>query len=266
MKINEAFDSICSKVQEAIKPQGFSKLNIANANDNEIVSLYANDTTAYAVIFYKDKQRIVLESCAMTDDGPDNEWRSLSTWMFDPETNDQKDAASIANDFVSTLNAPARRKALKQNKKRNRDADGNISPMFLYKRLVGVFPDLKDEISNEENSYSSFREATFAQEFIVPKVNELLSSSNKQLIKKLGAILSAQYKNGDMDCRSIITIVILNGIDSEDREQKISSELDEVLLKAWRHAKHFRGKNVKPEKPRKQSKFQQYAQSLNETR
>lgn len=268
MMINEAFDLICTRVQQALEAQGFNKLNVSNTGSDEMVSLYANDAIAYSVIYYADKNRMVLESCGMTEDGPDNDWRALATWMFDPEINDKKDANSIANDFVATVSAPVRQKAQqRQLKKKKRDEDGNVDPVFLYKRLVTVLPDLKDEIFNEEDCYDPFRSATFAKNFVVPKVNELLSSGNRQQITKLGAVLSAQYKNGDMDCRSIITIVILNGIEGEKNEELMDEALDDMLKKAWKFARRYRGKEVKPEKPKKKSKFQQMAaQNLNDTR
>ena len=268
MMINEAFDLICTRVQQALESQGFNKLNVSNTGSDEMVSLYANDAIAYSVIYYADKNRMVLESCGMTEDGPDNDWRAIATWMFDPEINDKKDANSIANDFVATVSAPVRQKAQqRQLKKKKRDEDGNVDPVFLYKRLVTVLPDLKDEIFNEEDCYDPFRSATFAKTFVVPKVNELLSSGNRQQITKLGAVLSAQYKNGDMDCRSIITIVILNGIEGEKNEELMDEALDDMLKKAWKFARRYRGKEVKPEKPKKKSKFQQMAaQNLNDTR
>lgn len=267
MMINEAFEFICTRVQEALEPQGFNKLNVSNTANDEMVSLYANDAIAYSVIYYADKNRMVLESCGMTEDGPDNDWRALATWMFDPEVNDKKDANSIANDFISTVSAPVRQKAQRQQKKKKRDEDGNVDPVFLYKRLVTVFPELKEDIFNEEDCYNPFRSAAFAKAAVVPKVNALLSSGNRQQITKLGAVLSAQYKNGDMDCRSIITIVILNGIEGENNEQLMDETLDDMLKKAWKFARRYRGKNVKPEKPKKQSKFKQLAaQNLNDTR
>ena len=268
MMINEAFDLICTRVQQALEAQGFNKLNVSNTGSDEMVSLYANDAIAYSVIYYADKNRMVLESCGMTEDGPDNDWRAIATWMFDPEINDKKDANSIANDFVATVSAPVRQKAQqRQLKKKKRDEDGNVDPVFLYKRLVTVLPDLKDEIFNEEDCYDPFRSATFAKTFVVPKVNELLSSGNRQQITKLGAVLSAQYKNGDMDCRSIITIVILNGIEGEKNEELMDEALDDMLKKAWKFARRYKGKEVKPEKPKKKSKFQQMAaQNLNDTR
>ena len=70
-----------------------------------------------------------------------------------------------------------------------------------------------------------------------------------------------------MDCRSIITIVILNGIEGEKNEELMDEALDDMLKKAWKFARRYRGKEVKPEKPKKKSKFQQMAaQNLNDTR
>ena len=267
MMINEAFDLICTRVQQALEAQGFNKLNVSNTGSDEMVSLYANDAIAYSVIYYADKNRMVLESCGMTEDGPDNDWRAIATWMFEPEINDKKDANSIANDFVATVSAPVRLKTQRQQKKKKRDEDGNVDPVFLYKRLVTVFPELREDIFNEEDCYDPFRSATFAKAAVVPKVNALLASGNRQLITKLGAVLNAQYKNGDIDCRSIITIVILNGIEVEKNEQLMNEALDETLQKSWKYAKRYRGRSVKPEKPKKQSKFKQLAaQNLNETR
>lgn len=268
MTVNEAYEYVCSRFAETVEPMGYKKLSISNAEENEIVSLYANDAIAYSVIYYIDKQRMVLESCQMTEDGPDNEWRSLATWMFDPETNDKRDATSIANDFIATVTAPQKIKTQRQAKKKKRDEDGNVDPLFLFKRLVQIFPELRDEVFLEEDSYSPFRSATFAKNSVVPKVNALLKSKNKQLITKLGALLSAQYKNGDMDCRSVITIVILNGIEDEASQELMNEALDEVLSRAWKFAKKFKGKNVKPEKPKKPkkpSKFMAYQQNLSET-
>ena len=69
-------------------------------------------------------------------------------------------------------------------------------------------------------------------------------------MEKLGNLLSTQYANGDADTRSIITIVILNSI-PEDKCGVVNEYLSEELQKAWKAASKFRGKTVKPEKPKK---------------
>lgn len=251
MDIKTAFKSISDKVETALKGQGFTKEKI-QGNDNEMISLFTSETTAYSVLYTIDKKHMVMRSCAMTEDGPDNEWKTLATWMFDPEVDTQKEANSIANDFVDNCTSSTAIKRIKSTKKRKKkgDDEGNADPLFLAKRFVALFPEVKEEIKIEEDSYYPFRGVTFTRTSIVPRVLQLVHSGNKQLINKLGALLSLQYANGDADTRSIITIVILNSI-PDDEQQPVMDVLSEDLQKAWKAALKFKGKKVKPEKPKK---------------
>lgn len=252
--IEKAFEIISSKVEKALTARGFARVGVTNVDSSEIVSLFTSEAVAYSVVYYKRKKHMVLETCAMTDDGPDNDWKTLSTWMFDPERDTEKEAESIGNDFVQSISAPTREKAMRSAKKKKKEDEGNANPLFFSKRLVNVFPELKEEIKAEEDGYDPFRGVTFARASIVPKVNALLQDGSKEDVAKLGAILSAQYDAGDMDTRSIITIVVLNGVSDKEKEERLQPELSEALLKAWGYAKRFKGKKVKPEKKKKPKK------------
>lgn len=251
MDIKTAFNSISAKVEETLKPQGFTKEKISGS-DNEIVSLFTSDSNAYSVVYFKDKQHMVMRHCAMTDDGPDNNWKVLATWMFDPETDTQKEADSIANDFVDNCSSTTAIKRIKTTKKKKKkgDDEGNADPLFLAKRFVSFFPELKEEIKNEEDCYYPFRGVTFTRASIVPKVNELVNRGTKKDIEKLAGLLSTQYENGDVDTRSIITIVILNSL-PDDKYEAVTESLSEDLQTAWKAALKYKGKKVKPEKPKK---------------
>lgn len=248
MDIKVAFKSITDKVGQALYEQGFAREKV-NGNDNEMVALFTSEAVAYSVVYIKDKKHMTMRQCSMTDDGPDNEWRILATWMFNPEEDTQKEADSIANDFVENCSnkiAIKRAKNAKRKKKKNSD-DGNADPLFLAKRFVSFFPELKEEIKTEEDCYYPFRGATFTKSSIVPRVNDLIIKGNKQQIEKLGQLLSTQYVNGDFDTRSIITIVILNNT-PEERFEEVYDVLSEDLQKAWKFALKYKGKKVKPEK------------------
>lgn len=254
MDIKTAFNSISQKVEDALKPQGFTKQKISGG-ENELVSLFTSDSNAYSVVYFMDKQHMVMRHCAMTDDGPDNDWKVLATWMFDPESDTQKEADSIANDFVENCSSTSAVKRIKTTKKkRKKDSDeGNADPIFLAKRFVSFFPELKEKIKNEEDCYYPFRGVTFTKASILPKVQNYVKTANKKDLEKLGTLLSAQYDNGDFDTRSIITIVILNEI-PEDKREELNEFLSEDLQKASKAALKFKGKKVKPEKPKKKKK------------
>ena len=115
--INKAFKIVCAKVQEAVEPQGFKMNKVDSSNENEMVALFTSENVAYSVIYYIDKMHMVMRACAMTEDGPDNEWKTMATWMFNPETDTEKEAQSIGNDFVDCIGTKKNIKRVSQTKK-----------------------------------------------------------------------------------------------------------------------------------------------------
>ncbi len=255
--IEKAFEIVNKKVENALTQQEYKRQNVASTDSNELVTLYTGESTAYSVIYFKDKKHMVMRSCDMVDGSPDNEWKTIATWMFDPATDSEKEADSIGNDFAENVSAPVFKQANRSKKKKKKDSDeGNGDPVFFSKRLIAVFPELRDEIREEQDSYEDFRAVTFTKEHILPKVKALMSSGDSDEIDKLAEILSAQYSYGDIDTRPLITIVILNSIVDENQKEAIKREMSDDLKKAWAAAEKYRGKKVKPAKQKKQSLMQ----------
>ena len=257
MEYIKAFNLIAGKVEDELKGSGYTRQKVASESDNELVALFTSENLAYSVVYYKDKQQMVLRSCAMTEDGPDNEWKTQSTWLYDDAVSGQKDAESIANDFIEGVSgtlAIRRAKQVKQKKKKS--DDGTADPKFLAKRFVTFFPELKGEIKDEEDCYFPFRGATFAKEHLAPKIASYIKRASKPELEKFAAVFNVQYGNGDIDTRSIITIVLLNSLDDADFGA-VSQLFNDDLKKAAEAARKYKGKTVKPEKPKKKtvSKF-----------
>lgn len=247
----KAFDLIVGKVESELVKTGYQKQKVASENDNELVALFTSENIAYSVVYYKDKMQMVLRSCTMTEDGPDNEWKTLATWLYDEETATQKDAESIANDFVEGVSGTVAIKRAKQIKqKKRKDDDGTATPKFLAKRFVAFFPELREEIKNEEDCYFPFRGATFAKEHIADKVKTYIRQASKPELEKMAGVFKLQYANGDTDTRAIITIVLLNALDDEEFKA-VSEYFDKELLSASTAARKYKDKQVKPEKPKK---------------
>ena len=249
----QAFDFIAGRVEEELVKSGYTRQKVSSEDSNELVALFTSENIAYSVVYIKDKQQMVLRSCAMTEEGPDNEWKTLATWLYDDETSDKKDAESIANDFLEGVaGAVAIRRAKQVKQKKKKSDDGTADPKFLAKRFVSFFPELKEEIQNEEDCYYPFRGATFAKEHIAPKAAKFLKNAKGKELQKFAALFNTQYANGDADTRSIITIVILNSLD-DTAFSTLYEELDEDTQKAAKAGRKYRGKQVKPEKPKKKS-------------
>ena len=253
----KAFELIAAKVEEELTPKGFTREKVAADGSNELVTLFTGSNVAYSVIYTKDKQQMLLKTCPMTDDGPDNDWKTLSTWLYDDMVCTQKDAESIANDFVDGVsNTGAIKRAKQVKSKKKKGDDGNADPKFLAKRFVAVLPELKDEIQMEEDCYFPFRGATFAKEHIAPKLSGYIKSADSKEVEKLANIFNTQYGNGDADTRSVITIVLLNSLDDTEYEKLAEYFNDDLKIPA-RFARKYKGKTVKPEvvKVKKPSKF-----------
>ena len=119
--------------------------------------------------------------------------------------------------------------------------------------LLAAFPELKDEIKNEEDCYYPFRGATFAKEHIAPRVADYIKRANNKETEKFANVFNVQYGNGDRDTRAVITIVILNSLEDEEF-YKVSEFFNDDLEKAAKAARKYKGKEVKPEVPKKPRK------------
>lgn len=253
----KAFDLIVELVAQALAAQEFVQQDVSYKQEEGRVALFTSEAMAYSVVFDIHKKRFELRSCGMTDEGPDNEWKSVSVWLFDPDTDSERQAEGIANDFIETIEGP-KRKAMVQSakKKAKKDEDGNVDPQFFMNRLIVIFPELRDELTEERTRYGRLRGVTFAEKKVLPKIQALLSSYGEDDRKeRLVGILCDMYNVGDMDVRSIITIVLLNNIEGETATAALEQYLTDDMKKARKAALKFKGKNVKPEKPKKQKRF-----------
>ena len=247
--LKKAFASVSSKVETALKAQGFKKEKI-EGSEKELVSLFTSENVAYSVIYQVEKMYMILRTCAMTEEGPDNEWKTMGTWVYNPDIDTEKEADSIGNDFSDLVSSQSATKRVQQTKKKKNKDEGNADPKFLAKRFVTYFSDLRDLVKAEEENYQNFRGVTFFRENVVSRVNDFLRTASKGEKNKMAQMLSTQYNNGDMDTRSIITMVILNGVEDKYADD-FSKLLSEELQKAWKYAKKMKGKKVKPEKKKK---------------
>ena len=258
LEYKKAFDLITERVENELKKTGYTREKVASDDDNELVALFTSENVVYSVLYTVDRQLMTLRTCGMTaDEGPDNDWKTLATWLYDDSVSTQKDAESIANDFVEGVSGTVAIKRAKQTKsKKKKSDDGNADPKFLAKRFITLFPELRDEIQEEEDCYYPFRGATFAKEHLAPKLPPFIKTAGKKDLEKLGSIFNTQYGNGNADTRAVITTVVLNSLDDAEYT-KLAETFDKDLEIAARFARKYKGKTVKPEvvKAKKPSRF-----------
>lgn len=258
MEINKAFEIITGRVERVLLPKGYTKQNVADS-DKEMTALYTGDI-AYSVVYYFEKRRILLRSCGMEDGEPDNTWKTIATWLFDPDADTAREAENIGDDFAETIRGP-KQVAVQKQKKSKKDGDNTSDPLFFANRMMGYFPELRDEIAYEKAHYESFRGVTFAEEKILPKFKSYIGTLNKNSMEKFSKSLSELYDAGDLDVKGIITYVLLNAIEDDSKFEQLTANFTPENRKIAVEVRKLRGKKIKPEKPKKPNRF--IAETLN---
>lgn len=250
--INKALKIIDEKLAEVL-----TKREFANISEAENSLLFAKGEIGYKVFFDADKNKFELLECCLENGNITSE-KVLSTWLFDPQNDTEREAKDIAADFAETLGGAVRNSSKKSSakKKKKADEENNANPLFLMNRIASIFPELKEAVQEEKNSYGDFRSVAFAREKALPLVKETLTSGEpKDKFKKLCTVFSNLYASGDLDTRSIITIVFLNAIDEPSARDKISAAVSDELKAAMKEAFKLKGKKIKPEKIKRKSTF-----------
>lgn len=253
MEIAKALDIITSKVDGTLLKNGYQKHAVADTS-NEKTVLYTGEA-AYSIVYYFDKKRIVLRTCAMADDEPDNAWKTVATWLFDEEVDTSKEAENIGDDFVETINGPRQVAAIQKKKNKKDNGEQNCDPLFFANRMIAYCPELRDDVAYEKAHYESFRGTIFAQEKILPRFLEYVNTQGDKNLEKLSKSFVDLYNAGDLDVKGIITYILLNGIDDEEKYKKMTQAFPKEIKKVADASRKLRGKKIKPEKPKKPKKF-----------
>ena len=252
MEMTKAFEIITAKVEKILSEKGYEKHNVSGS-DKEMSVLFTGDI-AYSILYNGDNNRVMLRSCGMSGDEPDNSWKILATWLFDPQSDTVSDAENIGSDFAETITGP---KQIKQQnrKKGKKDGENTSDPLFFANRLIAYFPELRDDIAYEKAHYAEFRGITFADEKIMPLFRDYVVSSSPKMLEKLSKTMSDLYEAGDLDVKGIITYILFNSIEDDKKFEILIDEFDKDNKAVAREARKLRGKKIKPEKPKKQNKF-----------
>lgn len=251
--LNKAYELILSRIDETLSVSNYQKTKVDVLDNGEELTVFKGEDVAYCVIYHEDITQFELDSCAVDADNElDNNWNKITAWLFDSDNDTIRDAENISQDFIDTLGGAKRVAAVKQmKKKKKKNEDTNVDSLFFMNRLVNIWPDLKEDIKFEKENYETFRGVNFSREKVLSRFTETINGDNENKKKKLLSLLDDEYKVGDLDVRGIITIILLNSIDDKEKISEIEGYFSRELNKAWKYSRKIKGKNIKPEKPKK---------------
>ena len=233
-----AFELIQTALTAELAKQGFDDPAPLEDPDGRAVMFVAEDV-AYSLLYAAKRQSFVLRSTSFNAEGKPQQWRELS-------------AESIINDFLEVVRGPKRVAIVQQRKKTAKGENRVVDPMFFVNRLASLFPEIKDALNEEKIVYGQVRYITFLKAHVLPLAEDLLKKyPDSEPAGKLCELLDDMYKNGDMDLRSIVTYEFLNGL-SQESWQVVQGKLEGDLKKVGGFSRKLIGKNIKPEKKKKQ--------------
>ena len=185
-------------------------------------------------------------------DGEPGEWKTVSAWLFDAETDKPADAESIANDFVDTVSAKKRTEIVQQARKEKAERRGqHLRPLFSTTAWSACSRSCATKSRGKKIEYGQVRPFAFAKERSCRRPSVSSRRTRIPRYVKFCALLGDMYANGDLDTRSVITIVLLNGLGG-DLYNAIFEKLGDEL-KVTAAAAQIQRENGKTGKKRKRS-------------
>ena len=249
----KALEIIVAKLTETLASKNYICTEAEKETAEGPCAQFRNDDSAVLVLYNTAKKRFELCTAEAAKDEEVEEWKTVSMYLFDEENDPISEATSIATEFSESLVAPkvSLKPAAMKKKKKKDDEDSTTDPIFFFNRLSNVLPEIKAELNNERIVYGEVRSFTFAKEKVLPVLASLIDTyPSSDVCVRVCEILSDMYKTGDLDTRSIITYIIVNGL-SQKQLDAIMPNLKEELTKAVPASRKLIGKKIKAEVPRK---------------
>lgn len=209
--------------------QSFLDENGFKAQENGI---FCNDKKAFEIIYDESRQLYILSIADIAEDNSLSEYKEINSWLFD-DTQTAKDAAAVGIDFVNSL-----RKELGIKVKRSIDGSnielptanksGSMNIAGFTKKMLDVFPALKDEYKNHISLYGNFLYLNFYGEHLIPCLKKLFAEGNKKQIKKLYDVFEDVYVKADKETvNALVAVLCAAALNDETVTANIRTMLEE---------------------------------------
>ena len=183
---------------------------------------FKNDIWATKVEYDEDSQMYKLYLANLSQEDA-SDYSLVTSWLFDDSQN-EKDAASVGMDFAETLREKlgvkiTRKTSAKIELPTAATKDGNMTIEGFTKKLLDVYPVLKEIYKQHIATYGNFLYLDFYSAQAVPLVKATLAENNKKSVKKLYDVFENAYIHGDKETVNA-TVAILSAVAYKDEALK----------------------------------------------
>ena len=197
---NRYYDSVIKEMKPFLNENGFK----------EVEGGFLGDTKKIAVRYDEAKQTYSLFVAVKDEEGNFGEEPAVNTWLLD-DSQTAKDAEAVGIDFVNSL----RKELGVKMAKRGADVslptaskNGGMNVTGFAKKMLDVFPVLKDDYKEHIAVYGNFLYLNFFGEKLVPQMVSIFEKGTKKQIKKLYDVFEDAYVKGDKDTVNVMIAVI----------------------------------------------------------
>lgn len=286
MDFNSAFSSIIKGIESTMNSNGFSVIVPA---DTEKGALPVSEKNGASILTYGGKNGTIkieyfegkislLCALSQSDSAVDQDFKKVSTSLFDIEAADHRDIKYIVNDFSDGINdtygKKEKAKKLPQPVSKSAAKSGSVyyDLVTLGSRFVQIYPELKEYYKQNIEKYGEFLADDFFINYGNAKFRETVKQNDPIQMRKLFNMLNEVYNDGTNQTQSVIVVTILGSIyDDENLLANCVDYMDEMTLfvietnKILKKSSSTRAKLEHPPlwKPKKQKKPSGFMNQLN---
>lgn len=182
--------------------------------------IFKNDKKAFKVSYDEARQMYILSAADISEENGDTEFTEINSWLFDDSQN-ARDAVSVGIDFTDsmrkTLGIKIKRSAVGNNIDLPTASKGASMDIGGFaKKMLDVFPTLKDEYKAHISVYGDFLYLNFFGEHLVPLLKNLFENGTKKQIKKFYDVLEDAYIKGNRDTvNTTVALLCAAAMDNE---------------------------------------------------
>lgn len=215
---NRYFENVIKELEPLFAENGITEKDGVFVSENKAIS-----------VNYNEQRQMYTLSVADITDGNIGEYKEINSWLFDDSQN-AKDAASVGIDFANSLRKEF---GIKHTRLANANVElptavkGDVMNISGFaKKMLDIFPALKDEYKNHIAVYGNFLYLNFFGEFLVPRLVRLFEEGTKKQIKKFYDVAEDAYVKGDKDTVNTLICVLAA---AAYKNEKVTNAIKEML-------------------------------------
>lgn len=233
--IKKSFDQVNQNIGKYLTDMQFKQIE-NTVDDNGIYkAVYKNDKKAFSLSFKPEDKKFFLDMANVKDDSV-GDFKNISIWLFDPETDEPKELRSVSNEFQDTIDDAIKGKTKINVQRDDIRAPKNVKVNYeaFCQKTIEVFPAFGEIYDANIEHYGKLNPDEFAKQSLGKYMVEMLSMKKNAQLKRLFEFLNNMFDKGDDDVQSIVVVTLFEMLlDNEEHEQLAEKYMSDNIRPVW---------------------------------